>query len=113
MFDDANWSDWKPFPDPRERGILVAPFGPGCYDLKQRSSGELLIFGSAGNVAARMTSLLPSHCGGSGHRNNNTKREYVCEHLADIEYRTTACTTREEAYRVERGVPRSKYRFRT
>jgi hypothetical protein len=27
---NADWSDWRAFPDPREKGILVAPFGPGC-----------------------------------------------------------------------------------
>jgi hypothetical protein len=25
------WSEWRPFPDPRQGGMLTAPFGAGCY----------------------------------------------------------------------------------
>ena len=47
-----------------------------------------------------MTSLLPSPLG-SGGRNNTAKRAYVKRHLKDIEYRTVATKTREEAKRIE------------
>jgi len=29
--------NWRSFPDPRQGGILVAPFGPGCYELRMQT----------------------------------------------------------------------------
>jgi hypothetical protein len=69
--------------------------------LRNRASGELILFGRAGHVAQRMTSLLPKPLG-RGTRRNQAKREYVLEHIEDIEYRTLACTDKEEAKQVER-----------
>jgi hypothetical protein len=96
----TQWSDWRPFPDPRKNGSLTAPFGAGCYELRHRD-GRLVLFGTGGNVAYRMSSLLPEPLG-AGHRNNATKRTYVLEHLEDIEYRTSASATGEEAKVCER-----------
>jgi hypothetical protein len=93
------WSAWRKFPDPRERGILVAPFGPGCYEL--RNGNQLVLYGMGGNVAQRMTSLLPEGFG-CGTRNNSQKREYVLSHLATIEYRTLASATKDDAKICER-----------
>jgi len=106
------WSEWRPFPDPRVGGVLVAPFGPGVYDLRRRSTQEPILFGIGGHTASRMTSLLPEPLG-KGTRNNEDKRRYLVEHLADIEYRTLACTTRNEAAEVERKLPKHTYQFRT
>lgn len=89
-----DWSEWRPFPDPRDFGIVVAPFGPGVYELR---NGEGLVYcGSGGNVALRMSSLLPPPLG-SGTRNNAKLRDYLLQNLHRIEYRTLACATREEA----------------
>lgn len=63
----------------------------------------------------RMTSLLPKPWG-SGTRNNSDKREYVQENIDDIEYRTMACDSREQAAAVEREIKRDhghEYRFGT
>ncbi len=67
----AGWSDWRPFPDPRKMGILIAPFGAGCYELRHRD-GRLILFGTAGCVAYRMSSLLPKPFA-AGHRSNAQK----------------------------------------
>ena len=72
-------SKWLAFPDPRRYGEIRAPLGPGCYQLRRRSSGQLILFGKAGNVAARMSSLLPAPLG-TGTRRNSRKRDYVLEH---------------------------------
>jgi hypothetical protein len=88
------WSKWRLFPDPREHGILVAPFGPGCYQL--RDGKQLILYGRGGHLAQRMTSLLPRPLG-CGTRNNEGKRKYVSEHIGTIEYRTLACGSIEEA----------------
>ena len=94
------WSDWRSFPDPRNGEILAAPLGAGCYELRHRD-GRLILFGMAGHVAYRMTSLLPEPFG-TGHRSNAGKRAYVLEHLQDIEYRTSPFLTSREARDCER-----------
>src|SRR5271166_5915214 len=109
----TQWTDWKPFPDPSKGGFITAPFGPGCYELRRADSGELVLFGSAGHVAYRMTSLLPS---GAGTRNNAGKRDYVRAHLAEIEYRVIALASRDAAKDFERGKlwsRRDQYIFKT
>lgn len=73
---DQDWSEWRPFPDPRQGDYLYAPFGPGVYELRHRTSGEVILFGQSGNVAHRMTSLLPRPLG-QGHRSNRAKQDYV------------------------------------
>lgn len=77
-------------------------------------NGELVIFGMAGHVAARMTSLLPKPLG-TGTRNNKDKRSYLDKNLNDIEYRTLPCASRAEATEAERRLAANKksYRFKT
>src|SRR6266850_30 len=103
------WSEWRIFPNPRHQGILVAPFGPGCYEL--RNGGQLVLFGQGGHVAYRMTSLLPKEWG-CGTRNNQEKRDCVLKYLGRIEYRTLACDTTREARIAERKLrSQNKYLF--
>jgi hypothetical protein len=86
------------------RDFLIAPVGPGCYEL--REGKKLIPYGEGGHVAYRMTSLLPKPLG-CGTRDNQDKRNYVFKHLGRIEYRTLACDTRREA-RIEEGKLRSQ-----
>jgi hypothetical protein len=102
----SEWSEWRPLPDPRENGILIAPFGAGCYQLRHRD-GRLILFGTGENVAYRMSSLLPEPLG-AGHRSNAAKRAYVFEHLADIEYCTCPFLTAAEARHCERELKAAK-----
>lgn len=105
------WSKWRPFPDPRRGGVLVAPIGPGVYELRNAVTGELVLFGRSKHCAHRMSSLLPD---GPGTRNNTAKRRYVERHLASIEYRTLACASVAESVEVERELRRrGSYRFST
>jgi hypothetical protein len=90
----AGWSPWALFPDPRQGGILIAPFGPGCYEL--RIAEQLLLFECGQNVAERMSSLLPKPWG-AGRRNNKRKRQAVFDNLGAVEYRTLACDSRAAA----------------
>lgn len=109
------WSPWRPFPHPRTRGVLHAPLGPGVYDLRHISTKEPVLFGIGGRCASRMTSLLPEPWG-SGTRNNSKKRIYLACFLDDIEYRTMACDSREQAAAVEDEIKRDRgheYRFAT
>lgn len=111
---DAEWSHWSDFPDPRKKDLVSAPLGPGCYELRRRDNGQLVLYGVGGHVAQRLTSLLPTPYG-CGTRNNNGKREYVFLHLENIEYRTLACLTYEEAKVSEKKlrVNKDKYLFST
>lgn len=90
------WSEWRQFPDPRRCGYLIAPLGPGLYELRNKETGELVLFGSGKNVACRMSSLLPPPLG-QGTRDNARKRDYVLQQLDLIEYRTMACETESDA----------------
>ena len=101
------WSEWRLFPDPRQCGILVAPVGPGCYEL--RDGEQPILYGQSANLAYRITSLLPKPWG-CGTRRNHDKRDYVFKHLGKIEYRTLACDTRSEA-KIEEGILRSQKEY--
>jgi len=109
-----SWSKWRPFPDPRKGEYLVAPFGQGVYELRNKRTDELVLFGQSKNVANRMTSLIPRPLG-SGTRKNEGKRKYILEHLTDIEYRTLPCATVHEAKERERKlkVRNDEYLFPT
>jgi hypothetical protein len=76
----GKWSGWKPFPDPTKGGFIVAPVGPGCYELRLKS-GQLVLYGKGGWLAFRMTSLHP---GGAGSRRDFKKRAFVGKYLAQM-----------------------------
>lgn len=100
----AKWSEWKPFPNPLQGGLLAAPFGPGVYELRKLSTGEKVLFGVGRRCASRMSSLLPD---GGGTRNNTKKRAFVLANIADVEYRTRACSTEAEMLDCERELRRT------
>jgi hypothetical protein len=93
------WSGWKRFPDPRKGELLIAPFGPGCYDIRRGS--QPVTPGEGKNVVSRMTSLLPRPLG-AGTRKNSKKRRYILEHLSEIEFRTLACADKRSAVEAQR-----------
>ena len=103
-----NWSEWRLFPDPRQHGILEAPIGPGCYEL--RIGTQKLLYGEGNNVAARMSSLLPAGLG-SGNRKNKAKQNDVFSNLGKVEYRTLACDTKKEAKAEEMKLRASKHDY--
>jgi hypothetical protein len=106
----TEWTEWRPFPDPTNGGYLIAPFGPGCYELRY-TDGRLMKPGASRNVAARMSSLLPAPLG-TGGRKNATLRETVGANLHRIEYRTIACATRTDAFKLEAEmIAATRYEF--
>ena len=56
---EKQWTRWRPFPDPTAGGCLHAPIGPGMYDLRRCSCGQLVCCGSGKN-AAFWTSTSPT-----------------------------------------------------
>ena len=107
------WSNWSPFPDPKSKGYLYAPFGPGVYQLRLKGSEKYILFGQSKNVAHRRSSLLPAPYG-AGVRHNDEKRRYVLANIQNIEYRTMACDTAQEAKAVEKELHcDASYKFKT
>ena len=52
----GNWSGWKKFPNAGEH--VEAPIGPGIYEVRKMSTGDMVAFGVAGNIAQALTALL-------------------------------------------------------
>ncbi len=111
---NKSWSRWRNFPDPKSGDYLSAPFGRGVYELRNKITKKLVLFGMSKNVAHRMSSLLPAPVG-TGTRKNMRKREYVKNYLNDIDYRTKACLNVEEAKGEEQLLRQNKkaYEFST
>lgn len=60
----GNWTGWKRFPNAQRGELVEAPIGPGIYEVREVSSGELVAFAASANVATALSSLLrkpPSH----------------------------------------------------
>ncbi|SRX73375.1 hypothetical protein [Aequorivita antarctica] len=104
---DFNWSEWYEFPNPADNDILIAPYGKGVYQLKNKATNEFILFGCGNNVAYRMSSLLPKPYG-QGTRNNEEKRKYVLNNIENIIYRTIALNDSAEMKRIEQEVKLSQ-----
>ena len=94
------WTEWEAFPDPRSGGFIHAPYGPGVYEVRRGDTKQLVLRGKGKHCAKRITSLLPTPLG-SGTRNNDDKRQYMLEHIRNLEYRTCACKTDALAAQLE------------
>ena len=51
------WTNWKRLPDPTLGESIEAPVGPGLYEVRRTSNGELAAFAPAANVAQAMAAL--------------------------------------------------------
>jgi hypothetical protein len=52
-----NWSSWRHFPHPDYGGTIEAPMGPGVYEVRRISNGEVVAFGAAPVVARSLAAL--------------------------------------------------------
>jgi hypothetical protein len=104
------WTDWRPFPDPRLGQLLVAPFGPGVFDLRIKSSEENILFGVCQSVASRMTTLIP-HDIKTPKYASSSRRRFLVSSLALLEYRTISCRTRADAERAAQALDPNTYRY--
>jgi hypothetical protein len=89
------WSNWKRFPDPQAGESLQAPIGPGLYEVRNAVSGDLVAFDYSGQVASALSQLLPDDSAPFWRR--FLQRDPVVHRSRDLEYRTLATTTKEEA----------------
>ena len=108
------WSKWREFADPKNHGILVAPWSFGVYQIRDKITKQFIYCGKGNFVGYRMLSLLPKYYFGKGTRNNTKLREYVMNHLNHIEYRTISCDSEQEAFKIERESKKEdEYLFNT
>jgi len=103
-----------PIPLPHDfKRSIAGPEEAGVYQVRDRRTGELILFGISGTVKKRLKSLMPAPYG-SGTRKNGGKRAYVLAHYADLDYRTLATPTRADAADVERQLKDDRnHRFNT
>lgn len=111
-FDDYNrkfqWNDkWESFPNPEKNDYLNAPLGPGVYQIRTKDTHDYIMFGEGGQTLFRMLSLLPEPFY-KGNRNNEDKKDYICDNIDNFEYRTLACSSKEEAVRIQNELKRLK-----
>jgi hypothetical protein len=86
------WTNWKPLPDPKLGGAIDAPLGPGLYEVRRMSNGELAAFGPAANVTRAMAALRL-------HARPTSWLSLARRHEPsdDYEYRTRATATKAAA----------------
>ena len=88
----STWSEWKRYPKAARGEKLEAPIGPGIFEVRHASSGALFAFDSPDNLALALSSITSgpkSFASWFGKRDSATS--------LDLEYRTYATSTREDA----------------
>lgn len=107
------WSDWSQMPIPTAIRKIEVPRSSGVYQLRNRATGELILFGISVNLRRRMKSLMPKPYG-TGKRRNEMKRTYVLENHSDLEFRIQETSSRVAAVEIEHLLKVQKnHRFNT
>jgi len=91
-----NWTGWKHFPDAAVGGAIEAPNGPGVYEVRHTVSGRVVAFGSASNVARALSKLRINRSSARKFLPLFPKRSLM-PRVFDLEYRTSAASSRSEA----------------
>jgi len=91
----SGWTTWKLFPLAERGEHIQAPIGPGVYEVRQVSTGDLIAFGHSANVAHALSRLAPAT------PLPFWKRAFL-DHATqaprrDLEYRTCATATKAQA----------------
>lgn len=98
-----NWTNWKSMPTPETCRIIDGPKYAGVYQIRNKKTNQFIQFGIGKECQQRMKSIFPAPYG-TGKRNNSDKRDYILKNWTNLEYRTLATDTREEAKRIEDGI---------
>jgi hypothetical protein len=86
------WGKWQPMPENRKS--IIGPQNSGVYQIRNKESNELILFGVGKKCQERMKLLY-------GGRNNLNKINHVLNYWKALEYRTMETNCREEAEAVE------------
>ena len=96
------WTPWKQFPDSQRGGVVEAPIGPGVYEVRCISTGELVAFGYSGKVAHELSRLRPNTTAPSWMRRlTRNAAEFA---PSELEYRTCSAGTKSQAKALARGL---------
>ena len=91
----ASWTTWKKFPNAQRGAQVDAPIGPGIYEVRDMSTGDLVAFDASPNVADALSALLrkaPSRSWKTLFDTGNASW-----HSDDLEYRICAAASVGEA----------------
>ena len=47
----GRWTNWKPFPSAQKDWRIETTIGPGIYEVRRSTNGELIVFGHATCIA--------------------------------------------------------------
>lgn len=97
-------SDWKKLPNPLKGEFLSVPISPGVYQIRNRLTGEYVLFGRGENLAYRFCSLFLKELYGKGTRKNVKKINFVGQNLENLEYRFMPKDSVNGAKEIEREV---------
>lgn len=97
---ENNWSKWQPMPEPENCRNIIGPVKSGVYQIRNKKSNELILFGIGKECQERMRSLYPKPYG-KGTRNNINKSNYIFKNWKKLEYRTMETDTKEKAKQIE------------
>ena len=81
------WDKWQLMPSPENCRNIAGPKNSGVYQIRNKNTRELILFGIGEECQKRMKSLFPAPYG-TGTRNNEYKRKYILEHWENLEFRT-------------------------
>lgn len=88
----TTWTDWKRYPRVERGENIEAPIGPGIYEVRYASSGQLFSFGAVDNVAQALSLLSV---------NSRSLTSWFVRRgpapAPDLEYRTCATSTKADA----------------
>ncbi len=73
---ESMWSEWQLMPSPENCRNITGPKNSGVYQIRNKQTGNLILFGSGKKCQKRMKSLFPPPHG-TGTRNNLKKRNHV------------------------------------
>jgi hypothetical protein len=97
-----SFTAWKQFPDSQRGGVVEAPIGPGVYEVRLIANSEPVAFGYSKRVAQDLSRLRPNTTAPSWMRRLMRDAEGLTP--SELEYRTCAAATLDEAKSIARGM---------
>ncbi len=90
----GNWTTWKQFPSAERGEHVEAPIGQGVYEVRDTSTGDLMAFDAAANVAHALSALRKPPARAWAKLFGGDRRVF---RAPDMEYRTCAASSVGEA----------------
>jgi hypothetical protein len=94
------WTPWRRFPDSQRGELMQAPVGPGVYEVRRISNGEVVAFGPSASVARDLATFRPAASRLPWAR--PFEREEAAARASEFEYRTCSASSKHEAKEMAR-----------